>query len=838
MFAGWLGDQRPPLAEWDEIDETGLPVHWIATTPWTGWSDRRNYDNAAVAERFGAWLDTTRPDVVHCHSLQSLGAGPLRVAQERGIPTVVTLHDFWWWCARQFLCTRDYRPCSLVVSAGVCTCEVDSAWLDARNSVLSGPLARCDRIVAVSHSTRRVAEANGVDPGRLVVIENGVVIEGAAVAEGAAVVGNGSGRRRKEPGSGVRLTFAGGPNPMKGVQVLADALRQLAARGPWTLAAYGCEEVDILLPMPCVSTPPAYRPDEVRDVLARTDVLVLPSVMRETYSILAREALRSGVPVVTSDSLGPEEVVTDGRNGLVVPAGDAAALAGALDQLIDDPELRARLAGAGAMLRLPTLEAQTDQLVALYDEIRSEAVTPPPLAQRRAVRRVLFVVGIEAAPLRYRARLPAEGLELLGVHTDVCHYRDPAVAPLGERADVIVVYRVPATVQVLQAISAARRRGTPVVFDVDDLIFDPSLSEEIPALSILAPEEAEHWLEGVRRYRLTMEHCDAFVASTEMLVAHAATVIGLPSYRWSNGVGVVLGRLSDQELGRPRAPGPLRIGYLSGTNTHDHDWRYVEPAVARLLEEHLDVELWLVGMVNPTDRLEPFGDRIRRRDLVHWRELPAILRDLDINLAPMEPGSRFNEAKSAIKWVEAALTATPTVASPTGPFAEVITSGVNGMLAEDGTAWYHALSELVADPLLRARMGAAARRDALLDLAPARQGRRYLDILESIAPRPRPPVPTDGVAVYDEPEQPTPLEAYADAGAPDLAAAEIAADIEHQRQLSEAPGEPADIWRIRAMGLVGTVRDGGPAAGARLLATSARRRLAARIGASRRPTRG
>ncbi len=825
VLAGWLGDEHPPLDVWDEVDETGLPVRWIATTPWTGWSDRRNFDNPEVDRRVGSWLEQLDPDIVHCHSLQSLGAGALRVAQQMGISTVVTLHDFWWWCARQFLCTRDGRPCSPVVAAGACSCEVDRAWLDERGQFLAPVLAACDRVVAVSRVSARVAVANGVDPARLVVIENGIVHEAPVATDAPAHAAPMSAPRL---GAGVRLAFAGGPNPMKGVQVLADAVRQLAATGPWTLAAYGCAEVAALFGSDAVSTPPPYRPEDVGSVLDRTDVLVLPSVMRESYSILAREALSRGVPVVTSDSLGPEEVVVDGRNGLVVPSADPAALAAALDRVIDDPALLERLTTGCAGLPLPTLDDQAAALLELYGEICTPP-TPPAVSfrsgERRCIRRALFVVGIEAAPLRYRARLPAEGLELLGVHTDVCHYRDPAVAALGERADVIIVYRVPATVQVLAFISAARRRGTPVAFDVDDLIFDPELGAEIPALSLLPPDEADRWMEGVRRYRSTMEHCDAFIGSTEMLVAHAQSTVGLPAYRWDNGVGVLLAKLSDEALDRPRTPGPLRIGYLSGTNTHDHDWRYLEPSVARLLDEHPDLEVWLVGMVTPTARLDPYAGRVRRRGLLHWTELPAILRDLDVNLAPMEPGSRFNEAKSAIKWLEAALTATPTVASPTGPFAEVITPGVSGALAEDGTAWYRSLSSLLADPQARVAMGTAARREALLGWAPALQGRRYLDILESIAPRPRLAVPSEWVTAHDEPDQPTALERY---GLPTDADADVALDIERQREVSEAPGSPEGIWRVRAIGMARTVRDGGPSAGARLLAGSARRRLGAR----------
>src|SRR5262245_24728367 len=114
VYAGWLGD-RPPLDSWEETDDTGMPVRWVASGPWIGWSDDRNWFNPAVTEHFRAHVEALRPDLVHVHALQSLGAGLLPVARRTGARVVVTMHDFWWLCARQFLVDRDVRPCSLVV---------------------------------------------------------------------------------------------------------------------------------------------------------------------------------------------------------------------------------------------------------------------------------------------------------------------------------------------------------------------------------------------------------------------------------------------------------------------------------------------------------------------------------------------------------------------------------------------------------------------------------------------------------------------------------------------------------------------------------------------------
>ncbi|MDX6696658.1 MAG: hypothetical protein QOE65_55 [Solirubrobacteraceae bacterium] len=93
-------------------------------------------------------------------------------------------------------------------------------------------------------------------------------------------------------------------------------------------------------------------PTEVRNFYAGSDVLVVPSIptrtFREPWGMVVNEAMHQGLPVIATDAVGAAAggLVRDGRNGLVVPAGDEAALAGALVRLRDDPALRARLGAA------------------------------------------------------------------------------------------------------------------------------------------------------------------------------------------------------------------------------------------------------------------------------------------------------------------------------------------------------------------------------------------------------------------------------------------------------------------------------------------------------------
>jgi glycosyltransferase involved in cell wall biosynthesis len=79
--------------------------------------------------------------------------------------------------------------------------------------------------------------------------------------------------------------------------------------------------------------------------MAQSDVFVLTSIYEGIANVLA-EALASGVPVVATDCpTGPTEVLLGGRAGLLVPVGDHAAIATAIQRHLDDPKLNESFSG-------------------------------------------------------------------------------------------------------------------------------------------------------------------------------------------------------------------------------------------------------------------------------------------------------------------------------------------------------------------------------------------------------------------------------------------------------------------------------------------------------------
>lgn len=178
------------------------------------------------------------------------------------------------------------------------------------------------------------------------------------------------------PGStaGNRLLCVGVIAPHKGHDVLADALLRLGDL-TWTCDVVGATDDGALAGrlrgVAGVELTGPLAGAELASRFARADLLVLPS-RSETYAMVITEALARGVPAVASDVGGVSEALgttVDGRPGLLVPAGDAAALAHALRSWLTRPELRAALRGA-ALSRRDTLAPWTETALRIADVLR------------------------------------------------------------------------------------------------------------------------------------------------------------------------------------------------------------------------------------------------------------------------------------------------------------------------------------------------------------------------------------------------------------------------------------------------------------------------------------
>jgi glycosyltransferase involved in cell wall biosynthesis len=155
------------------------------------------------------------------------------------------------------------------------------------------------------------------------------------------------------------LMYAGDLSRVKGINVLLRAYADLSGPSvpPLVLIGRILPETPRQLP-PNVLMFDAWPHVAVMEAWRRSMLGFLPSIWEEPFGIVLLEAMKFGRPVIASRVGGITDIVLDGVTGLLVPPGDADALRGAIQRLLDEPDLRQQMGGA-AEQRLVEFQART-----------------------------------------------------------------------------------------------------------------------------------------------------------------------------------------------------------------------------------------------------------------------------------------------------------------------------------------------------------------------------------------------------------------------------------------------------------------------------------------------
>jgi glycosyltransferase involved in cell wall biosynthesis len=349
--------------------------------------------------------------------------------------------------------------------------------------------------------------------------------------------------------------------------------------------------------------------------------------------------------------------------------------------------------------------------------------------------RIAIASGVRGDTRRYRTFHLFEQCCLLGLNTQLTHVMSPDFQPVVHGANLLVLHRSAWDPNIQRAIDDIHGRGGKVIYDTDDLLFDPAAFKWIDSPDFLDPVRAELYQEDMERHWQTMKLCDAIMASTDYLAGQAKAA-GLPVYVHRNAFSKEMLAQSDRATETTkRDDAKIIIGYASGTPTHNRDFETIGPVLRNLLDKNKQAVLWLVGPIKLDRAWLNYRSRILHLPLVPWRFLPAYLSRFDINLAPLVIDNPFSQSKSEIKWMEAALVSTPTIASKTDAYQSALRSGSTGIVASSIEEWQGALTMLVGDKDKRQAMGAAGREAAIQSYSPRVRANGFHLILQQVTGR-------------------------------------------------------------------------------------------------------
>jgi glycosyltransferase involved in cell wall biosynthesis len=346
-----------------------------------------NYRDKTIAQIFREYLCELEPMIVHTHSLEWLGAGVIEEAKAFGSKVILTMHDWWWICPNKFLWdNRSGKICSLLSARKECSCG-PRGFMKEREDYLIHMLRLLDLVTVPSQILKDSLEANGIDFVPISVVPHSVAPPGKCTRLSKSHI--------SRP---IRFGYLGGIYAHKGFETLVEAARGFrpdecivrvydaswikgADSGERLVGSRWTSLLAVIQPrrrlgqlfsflryprfllggvfrarlrvwlrswfsiarrggkQEVLQFSAAYEPGDLDEVMSDIDVLLVPSLARESFSLVTREALARRVPVICSDCGGPMEVVRDGETGAIFRTADAVGLQEKMRLVIGNPQL-------------------------------------------------------------------------------------------------------------------------------------------------------------------------------------------------------------------------------------------------------------------------------------------------------------------------------------------------------------------------------------------------------------------------------------------------------------------------------------------------------------------
>jgi len=302
-----------------------------------------------------------------------------------------------------------------------------------------------------------------------------------------------------------------------------------------------------------------------------------------------------------------------------------------------------------------------------------------------------FYERADNSTFRYRVYNMVEALGQSGRDISAAYFFEREIDQLDaavDMADVLVICRSRYTNKLNRLITRVQSKGKPVFFDVDDLIFDPDYIHLLLTTldqKLKNPESWDFWYARVGRIGATLRMCDRAIVTNDYLasrVRHYADkpVSVVPNFLNEEQMEISRRIFEEKKVRQFARNEEIHLGYFSGTPTHNKDFEIVSGTLAQLLQNDPRLRVRIVGFLDLKGPIRSYRSRFEFHPLSDFINLQRLIGEVEINLVPVQDNI-FTNCKSELKYFEAGITGTVTVASPIFTLANAIRDGENGFIA-------------------------------------------------------------------------------------------------------------------------------------------------------------
>lgn len=298
---------------------------------------------------------------------------------------------------------------------------------------------------------------------------------------------------------------------------------------------------------------------------------------------------------------------------------------------------------------------------------------------------------------RYRTYNVMEAMENNSIYLVTCFLVKElySIYELLDKIDFVILQRAKWSFDLESFIHILKEKHISILYDMDDLIYH---TKYVPKYLNSIGDDRDFSIDSffalAKRYELIASISDGFIVTTKDLENHMKEDFEKPVWVLPNFFN------QEQEIESKKIVSMKKnavldskfvIGYFSGSNSHQRDLEIVESAILRLMKQYDDIYLKIVGFMNLSDAFETLKDegRIFMDKFVSYQELQYKIAEVDVNIIPLQK-HEFNDCKSELKYFEASIVDTVSIAVRNPVYENLIEDGVDGFLCDE-MEWYQKL---------------------------------------------------------------------------------------------------------------------------------------------------
>lgn len=248
-------------------------------------------------------------------------------------------------------------------------------------------------------------------------------------------------------------------------------------------------------------------------------------------------------------------------------------------------------------------------------------------------------------------------------------------------------------------IKEAKSKSIPIVMQIDDLVCSMDYLEYILKMNLDKKGSDfiyDSWFSNVSRLERIAREVDSFIVTNDYLGESLKKTFNKEYVVIRNSLNREQISISQKllEIQSEGVRDKFIIGYFSGSPTHKKDLEVIIDDIKRLLDNYSDIVFLMVGYMELPYSFKKYikSGRVIVKKLVNFLELQYLISLADVNMVPLEDNI-FTNCKSELKFFEAAIVGTITVATPTYTYKNCISDRTDGFLCRPGE-WYQTIADI------------------------------------------------------------------------------------------------------------------------------------------------